>query len=257
MSSGVVSLLTDFGTTDYYVGALKGTLLRLAPDSRIVDVSHEVDPGDVEEGAFLLGASHRHFPRGTVHLAVVDPGVGGHRRILACSTGTDFFVAPDNGLLSYVLDGAEVRSVEAQELFLDAPGETFHGRDRFAPVAAYLARGESFTKLGPVAENPLRLAIGPPQRDGNGLSGTVVHVDRFGNLISDIPSRWLTDDRRFVCRIGALEVTRMVSHYAALEPDEVALLPGSLGTLEVSMNRRSLADSLTLGRREPIRIDFR
>src|ERR1700760_4906665 len=145
----LLTLLTDFGTADYYVAAVKGTVLRLAPGAILVDVSHEVPPGDVETASFLLRAAAPSFPEGTVHLAVVDPGVGSGRRILAVRSGPGIFVAPDNGLLTPFLDGAEVRSVERNELFLAGPGQTFHGRDRFAPVAASLLRGEGIERLGP------------------------------------------------------------------------------------------------------------
>lgn len=255
----IITLLTDFGTRDYYVGALKGTLLRLAPSARLVDVSHDVAPGDVDEGAFLLGATHRHFPAQTVHLAVVDPGVGGHRRILAARTAAALFVAPDNGLLSYLLDDAEVRSVERRELFLDAPGETFHGRDRFAPMAAYLARREPFEGLGPIAEAPLRLDYEPPSRGDHRLEGRIVHIDRFGNLVSDIPTSWFPAGGKqlFECLLPGLEIRRWATHYAELAPGEAALIPGSLGTLEISLNLGSAAERTGVARGQALCIDFR
>ncbi len=257
MTRPIITLLTDFGSSDYYVSALKGTLLRLAPEARLVDVTHEATPGDVDEGAFLLGASHHHFPTGTVHLAVIDPGVGGHRRILAARTESAFFVAPDNGLLTYVLDSSEVRSVEASDLFLDAPGETFHGRDRFAPVAAYLAQGRPFADLGRLAGSPLQLDYAPPRRGDGYLEGRIVHIDRFGNLVTDIPSRWFPAGAEFDCRLGELRIRRWATHYAELAPGEAALIPGSLGTLEVSLNRERAADKSGIQRRKPIRIIFR
>src|SRR3954471_22688326 len=144
----LLTLLTDFGTADYYVAAVKGTILRLAPGTALVDVGHEVPPGDVEAAAFLLGAAAPSFPDGTVHLAVVDPGVGSDRRILAVRSPAALFVAPDNGLLTPVLEAAvAVHSVERGDLFLSGPGQTFHGRDRFAPVAAWLVRGEGVARL--------------------------------------------------------------------------------------------------------------
>src|SRR6187549_2057573 len=140
----LLTLLTDFGTSDYYVAAVKGTILRLAPGSQIVDISHEVPSGDIATGAFLLAAAVPWFPEGTVHLAVVDPGVGSSRRILAARLDGAWIVLPDNGLLTHLLHQDRVRSVRSVEktgLFLDNPGRTFHGRDRFAPVAAWLLRG--------------------------------------------------------------------------------------------------------------------
>ena len=189
MNTSILTLLTDFGTADYYVAAVKGTLLRLAPGTTLVDVSHEVPPGDVEAAAFLLAAAASSFPDDTVHLAVVDPGVGSARRMLAVRAASAFFVAPDNGLLTPFLDGAiAIRAVERAELFLPSPGQTFHGRDRFAPVAAWLLRGERFEDLGPEIGDPVRLPAPLPQRDTGRITGRVVHVDRYGNLITDIPA---------------------------------------------------------------------
>ncbi|HTG35154.1 MAG TPA: SAM-dependent chlorinase/fluorinase [Thermoanaerobaculia bacterium] len=192
MNMPILALLTDFGTADYYVAAVKGTLLRLAPGTTLVDVSHEVLPGDVETAAFLLAAAASSFPDGTVHLAVVDPGVGSGRRMLAVRTAAAFFVAPDNGLLTpFFSDTAAVRAIERADLFLPSPGQTFHGRDRFAPAAAFLLRGERFEELGPEVGDPVRLPAPPPQRHAAQLTGRVIHVDRYGNLITDIPAGWL------------------------------------------------------------------
>ncbi len=251
----VVTLLTDFGWDDYYVAAVKGVLLSLAPEARTVDLAHGVPPGDVESGAFLLEAASRFFPPATVHLAVVDPGVGGERRILAAAARGALFVAPDNGLLTPVLDGASVRSVERRDLFLDHPGATFHGRDRFAPVAAALARGVPLPDLGAAIGDPVRLELPAPRREAAQLTGRVVHVDRFGNLVTNIPSGWLPD-RPFSLRLGDLTVSRLVSHYGLLEPGEAGLLPGSLGTLELSLRGASLAARCGAGRGGAIRIQI-
>ena len=245
----LLTLLTDFGTADYYVATVKGTILRLAPGTELVDVSHEVPPGDVETAAFLLGAAAPSFPEGTVHLAVVDPGVGSGRRILAVRTPGALFVAPDNGLLTPVLDAAgaatAVHSVERSDLFLAGPGQTFHGRDRFAPVAAWLLNGGSAADLGPGIGDARRLAAPPPRREPGRLSGRVVHVDRYGNLVTDIPASWLPPGP---CRAevaggkpgGQIASTR-VGHYAEIPPGEAALLTGSLGTVELSLNGDHLA----------------
>jgi len=237
----ILTLLTDFGTADYYVAAVKGTVLRLAPGTVLVDVSHEVPPGDVETAAFLLAAAAPSFPADTVHLAVVDPGVGSERRILAVRTLAAWFLAPDNGLLTPMLDGAlAVRSVERSDLFLPSPGQTFHGRDRFAPVAAALLRGEPGESLGPEIADPQRLSISPPRRSAGRLAGRIAHIDRYGNLISDIPTAWLPPGP---CRAEAAghTATRRADHYAGIPAGEAALLPGSLGTVEVSLNGEDLA----------------
>ena len=260
----IVTLLTDFGTADYYVAAVRGTLLRLAPGATLVDVTHEVTAGDVEDAAFLLAAAARWFPAGTVHLAVVDPGVGSERRILAArAAGRGFLVAPDNGLLTPFLAGApaawgapeaaeppEVRAVERSDLFLPGPGATFHGRDRFAPVAAWLLRGEPLANLGPVVEDAVRLpwtlprAEGEPPRPGAAgatLHGRVARVDRFGNLVTDLPSGW-AGDGPLVAEVGGGSTRHRASHYREIPAGAAAVLPGSLGTLELSLDGAGLAE---------------
>jgi S-adenosylmethionine hydrolase len=181
-----------------------------------------------------------------VHLAVVDPGVGSGRRILVVRTSTAWFVAPDNGLLTPVLDGAaSVRAVERSDLFLPGPGQTFHGRDRFAPVAAWLLRGGSETDLGPEIMDIRRLPAPSPRREPGRISGRVVHVDRYGNLITDIPADWLPAAPCRAQVVGELSgeqfASLRVSHYAEIPVGEAALLTGSLGTLELSLNGDDLA----------------
>jgi hypothetical protein len=242
----LLTLLTDYGTADYYVAAVKGTILRQAPGATIVDIGHEVPPGDVETAAYLLSAAAPSFPERTVHLAVVDPGVGSSRRILAVRTVVAHFVAPDNGLLTPFLEGAlAVHSVERSDLFLPARGQTFHGRDRFAPVAAWLLNGGSEADLGPKITDPRRLPAMPPNRQHGRISGRVVHIDRYGNLVTDIPASWLPAG---TCtaevtggKPGGQIASFRVGHYAEIPAGEAALLAGSLGTVELSMNGDSLA----------------
>jgi S-adenosylmethionine hydrolase len=244
----ILTLLTDFGTADYYVAAVKGTILRLAPGTVLVDISHQVPPGDVATAAFLLAAAAPAFPPGTVHLAVVDPGVGSDRRILAMRTAAGWFVAPDNGLLTPVLAGAvSIRSVEKSDLFLPGPSRTFHGRDRFAPVAAWLLRGAPEAELGPQIGDAQRLPSPSPRRAPGRLAGRVIHVDRYGNLVTDIPAAWLPSGP---CRaeVGGRAITRRASHYAEIAAGEAALLAGSLGTVELSLNGDDLARRWAIGR---------
>jgi len=255
----LLTLLTDFGAADYYVAAVKGTVLRLAPGTALVDVSHEVPPGDVETASFLLRAAAPSFPEGTVHLAVVDPGVGSGRRILAVRADSGIFVAPDNGLLDPFLDGAEVRSVEREDLFLQGPGQTFHGRDRFAPTAAWLLRGEGLARLGPVIPDPVRLPSSPPRREPGRISGRVIHVDRYGNLVTDIPAGWLPPGP---CRAtlggetGGKATSRRAGHYAEIPPGEAAMIPGSLGTVELSLNGEDLARAWKIARGAAVEITW-
>lgn len=253
----VVTLLTDFGTADYYVAAVKGVLLSRAPRATLVDLSHEVPPGDVAAAAFLLGAAAPVFPDGTVHLAVVDPGVGSERRILAVRSGRHAFVGPDNGVLDAVLDGAAVHAVEATGLFLPAPGETFHGRDRFAPVAACLATGGRLAELGPAVADPVRLGLPRPRREAGRARGRVAHVDRFGNLVTDLPAEWLREREVEAVRLAGREVTRRVRHYAEIPAGRPAWMIGSLGTVELALPGESLARSWGIARGEPVELAFR
>lgn len=251
----IVTLLTDFGWSDFYVAAVKGVLLRLTPGVEIVDLGHEVAPGDVEGAAWLLGAAWPWFPPETVHLAVVDPGVGSARRIVAARAGDAFFVAPDNGLLTPILaqEDVEVRAVETEELYLPGPGATFHGRDRFAPVAAFLARYEELAALGPQIDDAVRLEIPEPRAEDGVLHGRVAHVDRFGNLVTDLPAEWIGE---VPCRleIGERVVERRVGYYGEIPEGEAAVLVGSLGTLEVSIDGESLAARWGVGRGASVRV---
>ncbi|HET9765964.1 MAG TPA: SAM-dependent chlorinase/fluorinase [Thermoanaerobaculia bacterium] len=256
----ILTLLTDFGLADYYVGAVKGTVLRLAPETQLVDLSHEVPAGDVEAGADLLAAAAPSFPAGTVHLAVIDPGVGSARRLLVVRFGGHHFVAPDNGLLTAALAaGGETWSVTRDDLFLDlvddggARGATFHGRDRFAPIAAALLRGEAPHTLGEPIDDAVRLALPAPRRErdaaGWTLHGRVARVDRFGNLVTDLPADWLAaadGDATLLAQVGDIASTlparvARVRCYDELPPGEPGILVGSLGTLELSLRGESLA----------------
>lgn len=252
----IITLLTDFGQRDYYLAAVKGVLLAAAPGATLVDIGHDLEPGDVEGAAFLLAAAAPHFPKATVHLAVVDPAVGSARRLLAAAARSAFFVAPDNGLLTRVLDGAEVRSIERAELFHSGPSATFHGRDRLGPAAAWLARGRPLAALGPSAPDPVRLPLPTAERGSGRLRGRVAHVDRFGNLITDLPTEWL-DGPLDVARTAGHEARRWASHYDQLAPGEAALLPGSLGTLELALRGGSLAAVWGVGRGSAVEILFR
>ena len=251
----LITLLTDFGRTDYYVAAVKGVLLRAVPDLSLVDISHEVAPGDLQEGAFLLWAATRWLPPQAVHLAVVDPGVGSERRILAVEGPQGRFVGPDNGLLTPALPGARVVAVERPDLYGRNPGNTFHGRDRFAPVAAHWAAGGSFEELGEPIVDPVRLAQAPPQRETDRMTGRVVHIDRFGNLVTDLPSAWLDGEIRSAS-VGGKRAFRRVSHYAELDDGEVGVLIGSLGTLELSIRGRSLAQAWEIQRGAVVTVEL-
>jgi hypothetical protein len=255
----ICTLTTDFGAADWYVGALKGTLLRLAPGVALIDLSHDIAPGDIAAASLVLAGAAPTFPAGTLHLAVVDPGVGSSRRLLAVHARGHLLVAPDNGLLTPFLGaGAAVHSVNRPDLYLDAPGATFHGRDRFAPIAAALLGGMPLGQLGPRIDDATRLAAPPPTRDETRgvITGHVVHVDRYGNLVTDIPSDWVRAPQRISAQVGGALVGRLATHYAELEPGAPALIPGSLGTLEVAQRDQSAAAALTVRRGEAVTIEL-
>ena len=189
MSRPLIALLSDFGTADHYVGTMKGVMLGICPEAALVDITHDVPPHDVRTGARQLAASYRYFPAGTVFLAVVDPGVGSSRRGIAVETADHRFVAPDNGLLSAVLDEAPARRVVelTERKFARATiSRTFEGRDRFAPAAAWLAKGAAITTLGRSVAAPVRLEWPAVVERADGLEGAVEIVDRFGNLVTNL-----------------------------------------------------------------------
>jgi S-adenosylmethionine hydrolase len=257
----LLTLLTDFGLADWYVAAVKGVVLGLAPGTQIVDLSHEVPPGDVLTAGFLLAAAAPAFPPGTVHLAVVDPGVGSTRRLLlveSAESGGALFLAPDNGLLTPFLPPrgrAVARAADRPDLYRPSPGQTFHGRDRFAPLAAALLRGEPVASLGPEIADPVLLPGAPPRREGETLLlGRVIHIDRFGNLITDIPAGWLPEGVASRASVAGHTVTRRVTHYRQLAAGEPGLLPGSLGTIEVSLDGADLARKWNVERGAEVRI---
>ncbi|MDA8020070.1 MAG: SAM-dependent chlorinase/fluorinase [Thermoanaerobaculia bacterium] len=245
-----MTLTTDFGHRDWYVAAVKGVVLSRVPEAQIVDICHEVPPGDVATASFLLQAAAPNFPADTVHLAVVDPGVGTDRDILAVGAELptedvprrQVFVAPDNGLLHPYLERGHVVTVDRADLFRDAPGHTFHGRDRFAPVAAALLQGESLERLGDPADNPVLFSSPHPERTQQCLRGTVRHVDHFGNLVTDLPAGWLESDA-FEVAIAGHVVDLRVDTYRQIPTGRAAVLTGSLGTLELSLDGADLADA--------------
>jgi hypothetical protein len=266
---GLLTLTTDFGLEDYYVAAVKAVVLRHAPDTRILDITHLIPPGDIAAGAFVWAAAMPWFPNGGVHLAVVDPGVGSRRRILVAVTETGWLVAPDNGLLTHLLDATlpvlpaasrvlSVRSVEREDLFLPGPGQTFHGRDRFAPVAAWLLRGGAAEELGPEIEDPLRLAIEPARREPGVLSGSIIHIDIYGNVVTNIPSSWVGGSERpdVNVEVDGRTIRRLVTHYEEISPGEAAILPGSAGTLELSLRGESLSRQWNIRRGSGVRVQI-
>ena len=252
--AGIVTLTTDFGLRDAYVAEMKGVMLGIAHTARqslqLVDITHDIERHDITEGALALEAAAPFFPSGTVHLAVVDPGVGTARRGMALMAGDQVFVGPDNGLFTPFLEGNNWRAfdLEAPDYRLRVVSRTFHGRDVFAPAAAHLAVGVDAGRLGPPISDPVRLAW-PEVREVTGsVAGAVVHTDRFGNLITSIHARSVEPlDRRLTVRVGGREVP-LVGTYGDLQPGRPGALVGSGGRLEIAV-REGSAETLLRARR--------
>jgi S-adenosylmethionine hydrolase len=249
----IITLTTDFGLQDHFVGTMKGVILENAPDARLVDISHSVQPFDVFDGALTIAQAYSYFPNRTVHMVIVDPGVGTARRPIVVSTEKHLFVAPDNGVLSLILDREErisVRHVTAEHYFLQPVSNTFHARDIFAPIAAYLAKGVDPDRMGEEIKDFVRFSAPRPKPvDEHTLRGVVLKVDRFGNLITNItpqdaPMIFNSQPHPFKIVVGKREITQMHTAYAEGAPGEVFGILGSMGFLEIAANRAAAAKLL-------------
>ncbi|NQT52999.1 SAM-dependent chlorinase/fluorinase [bacterium] len=262
MSRGCITLLSDFGSTDPYVGATRGAALSVNPDVQLVDISHDVPPHDIADAGYVLAGAFRYFPAGTVHVAIVDPGVGSERRILAAEFGGHILMAPDNGLLSVVFRGEEpgrTISVSNADYFRHPVSMTFHGRDVFAPVAAHLTLGVPLEAMGPPVDDWKRVDVAMPAIEPGTVAGVVVHVDRFGNLVTNI-SREDIETLGTPCGdglhvyIASEEISGVQRTYAEVSVGDLLAVIGSGGLLEISANLGSAADVLGVGRRTPVRV---
>ena len=260
----IVTLLTDFGTADYFVGAVKGAILSVNARARIVDITQEIPAHDIQSGAFTLLAAYESFPWGTIHVAVVDPGVGSARRPLLITTQRYFFVGPDNGLFSYVCEREQdVRVYQlTEEKFFRAPvSATFHGRDIFAPVAGALSNNVPPEAFGRLIDDYARLPpLAPVREAGAAWSAAIIHIDRFGNLVTNITRRELSGEefaQGATLEIGGRQISsfrRFYAEEASRETGELFAIWGSAGFLEVSANRASAAQLLRVERGQPVRV---
>ncbi len=244
----VITLLTDFGTEDEYVGVMKGVILSVNPHATIIDITHSIDPQDLTQAAYMIQSSYKYFPKGSVHIAVVDPGVGSRRAIVAVRMKDYIFLAPDNGVLTLLTDTGDIDSViqvENSEYFLQTVSQTFHGRDIFAPVAAHISKGLEINKLGPHAElkNLARLQISEPYiSEHSELIGKIISIDRFGNLITNITLKYLEKfcksyiKEDFEIRIGENKIIGLAESYASARPQTPLAIIGSRGYLEIAVN---------------------
>jgi S-adenosylmethionine hydrolase len=252
-----VTLITDFGQDDHFVGVMKGVIKNINPEVEIIDINHQVNSYDIFDAAFTLAQSYRFFPTDTIHLVVVDPGVGTARRPLLARTIDYKFVGPDNGVLSLIYEreeNIEVRHVTSDHYFLNPVSNTFHGRDIFAPVVGWLSKGLEADKFGETVTDFAKFASPKPKRTSDQLiQGVVLRVDKFGNILTnitpeDVPQLFSESPPPFKIVVNQKEITRLNLSYTMGKPGEVFAIVGSSGFLEVCTNRGSAAKALNAGR---------
>jgi S-adenosylmethionine hydrolase len=255
LSNSIITLTTDYGTSDHLVGTLKGVILKINPDVTIVDITHHVTPYDLLDGALAIGAAYSYFPARTIHVVVVDPGVGTARRPLLVTSENQYFVAPDNGVLSLIYERdptAVVRHANVEHYYLQPVSKTFHGRDVFAPVAAWLAKSGQTAAMGDVIEDYKKFAMPRPKTTDGVLKGSVIRVDSFGNLITNLRPEDFSEEARTAGKIdlqvGTHPVSRLVETFALGNAGEPIAYVGSSGYVEIAVNKGSAARTLALGR---------
>ena len=260
--STIVTLTSDFGTRDSFAASMKGAILKINPEAQIVDISHEIAPQDIWEAAFSLKTAYSYFPKGTVHLAVVDPGVGSSRRGIIVVTESYYFVGPDNGIFSLIYKDAErlrVHNITASHYFLPNPGPTFHGRDVFAPVASWLSKGIPSGNFGDEIEDFVKLNVPVPKTSPQGLEGHIIHIDRFGNLIAnitykDVQALMPEGSVPVVLTVGGKEIRGLKKFYAEAAPGEPSAIFNSSGYLEIFLFKQNARTGLSLKRGETVKL---
>jgi len=244
----VIALITDFGEDDFFVASLKAVILKISPSARIVDITHQIPSFDIMRGSFVLYSCLKYFPKGTIFLAVIDPGVGSDRKILLAKTKDYFFIAPDNGVLSFVFLSErieQVRSITNEKYFLENPSRTFEGRDKMAPVAAWLSRGISLDEFGPRQETFNFISNISPLHKKDRITGSIIHVDKFGNLITNITDQMLvrfagkSGGKAVFLHVKGREVIDFRKNYSQGKDGDVFFLVGSVGFLEVAAKKDS------------------
>jgi S-adenosyl-L-methionine hydrolase (adenosine-forming) len=250
VSKGIVTFTTDFGIQDHFVGVMKGVVLGINSEAVVIDICNTVPPYDVLAGALTIGQAYSYYPAGTVHVVVVDPGVGTARRPIVADTGKYVFVGPDNGVLSLVFERQErvtVRHVTAEHYFLRPVSTTFQGRDIFAAVAGHVSRGVDLARLGDPVSDYVRLQVPQPRLEEKRIVGTVLKFDRFGNIVTNIGRRAVAQFTSmhpdgFVIRLGSTDISHLRSAYAQAAAGELFGILGSMGYLEIATNRGSAAE---------------
>ena len=250
LRSGIITLITDFGIEDSYVGVMKGVILSIMRDATIVDISHQIDPGAILPAALMIRDVYKYFPKGTIHVAVVDPGVGSERRPVLIATGGHFFVGPDNGIFQTIIEShteKEIIHLQNNKFFLPNPSNTFHGRDLFAPAAAHLLSGVAPLEMGVPIHDPARLQIPSVHRTGTFLYGEVVCIDHFGNLITNIHSSEIdrfANQGDLVIEVGSLSIQGLERTYSEVPKGHLLALVGSTGFLEIAVNSGRASEKL-------------
>ena len=237
---GIITLTTDFGAGDHYVGVMKGVIAGINPSAVVIDITHGIEAYNIAEAAFKLHASYSYFPEGAIHVAVIDPGVGSARRAIAAEAGGYRFVGPDNGVFSMIFDksGADqVVEIRNPEFMLSTVSATFHGRDIFAPAAALLSKGIALEELGDVLTSYESLDIQEAHDGGDVMTGKAIYADRFGNLITNIPGAVVADS--CIIRAGDVTINSLSVSYTDGKEGELIALVGSSGFLEISVNKGS------------------
>jgi S-adenosyl-L-methionine hydrolase (adenosine-forming) len=253
----IITLTTDFGSSDWFVGAMKGVIWSIHANAQIADISHEIPPGQVAAGAFVLANACGCFPEGTIHVAVVDPGVGSRRAALIAHTSRGFFIGPDNGLLSLVLNKdppKQIRRLENPRFFRHPVSATFHGRDIFAPAAAHLAAGTPLAAFGPRVQQYHQIWTPEPPANQKLIQGEVCYIDRFGNAITSIPESWIKPS---VSELRLQVKRRLIplrNHYQAVAVGQPVALVGSHQFIEIAVNGGSAVKILGLGLGTPVKI---
>ncbi len=255
MPNAIITLTTDYGLNDHLVGTLKGVILKINPEATIVDITHSVAPFDLLDGALSIGSAYAYFPARTIHVVVVDPGVGTERRPLLVTANNQYYVAPDNGVLSMIFEREEdtvVRHITAEHYYLQPVSKTFHGRDIFAPVAAWLSKGWQTASMGEEITDFKKFAMPKPKSADGVVKGIVMRVDAFGNLITnfrveDLPESALTNGELNL-QVGTQAVSRMVPTFASGNAGEPVAYVGSSGFVEIAVNKGNASRTLSIGR---------
>ena len=255
MPNPIITLTTDYGLNDHLVGTLKGVILKVNPEATIVDITHNVAPFDLLDGALAIGNAYSYFPARTIHVVVVDPGVGTERRPLLVTAENQYFVAPDNGVLSLIYEREEnvvARHVTAEHYYLQPVSKTFHGRDVFAPVAAWLSKGWQTASMGEEITDYKKFAMPKPKTADGVAKGIVMRVDAFGNLVTnfrveDLPESALTNGE-VNFQVGTQAVSRMVPTFASGDAGEAVAYVGSAGYVEIGVNKGNASRTLSIGR---------